>query len=67
MVLRPYQELASDFLYEADRAMILAPVGAGKTAITLTAMRDMLACRRGAAVPRCRTQAGRRQRLAGRS
>jgi superfamily II DNA or RNA helicase len=42
MVLRPYQELASDFLYEADRAMILAPVGAGKTAITLTAMRDML-------------------------
>ena len=43
MALRPYQELAADFLYEADRAMILAPVGAGKTAITLTAMRDMLA------------------------
>ena len=43
MVLRPYQELAADFLYERDRAMILAPVGAGKTAITLTAMRDMLA------------------------
>ena len=41
--LRPYQELAADFLYERDRAMILAPVGAGKTAITLTAMRDMLA------------------------
>jgi len=40
--LRPYQELAADFLYEADRAMILAPVGAGKTALTLTAMRDML-------------------------
>jgi hypothetical protein len=41
--LRPYQNLAADFLYERDRAMILAPVGAGKTAITLTAMRDMLA------------------------
>jgi superfamily II DNA or RNA helicase len=41
--LRPYQEQAADFLYERDRAMILAPVGAGKTAITLTAMRDMLA------------------------
>jgi len=40
--LRPYQELAADFLYEADRAMILAPVGAGKTAITLTAMRDIV-------------------------
>jgi hypothetical protein len=43
MQLRPYQEQAADFLYERDRAMILAPVGAGKTAITLTAMRDMLA------------------------
>jgi len=29
------------FLYERDRAMILAPVGAGKTAITLTAMLEM--------------------------
>jgi SNF2 family DNA or RNA helicase len=29
-------------LYERDRAMILAPVGAGKTAITLTAMQAML-------------------------
>ena len=36
--LRPYQEQAADFLYERDRAMVLAPVGAGKTAITLTAM-----------------------------
>ena len=43
MQLRNYQETAADFLYERDRAMILAPVGAGKTAITLTAMRDMLA------------------------
>jgi len=40
--LRPYQEDAADFLYENDRAMILAPVGAGKTAITLTAMKAML-------------------------
>ena len=40
--LRPYQSDAADFLYERDRAMILAPVGAGKTAITLTAMQDML-------------------------
>jgi SNF2 family DNA or RNA helicase len=42
--LRDYQEKAADFLYEHDRAMILAPVGAGKTAITLTAMSDMLRC-----------------------
>jgi superfamily II DNA or RNA helicase len=43
MELRPYQDEAADFLYERNRAMILAPVGAGKTAITLTAMQDMLA------------------------
>lgn len=43
MKLRPYQEEAADFLYEHDRAMILAPVGAGKTAITLTAMDDFIA------------------------
>ena len=42
MQLRSYQEVAADFLYERDRAMILAPVGAGKTAITLTAMQDAL-------------------------
>ena len=42
MKLRPYQEQAADFLYVHDRAMILAPVGAGKTAITLTAMRDLV-------------------------
>jgi SNF2 family DNA or RNA helicase len=40
--LRPYQNAACDFLYERDRAMVLAPVGAGKTAITLTAMSEML-------------------------
>ena len=42
MRLRPYQDAAADFLYEHDRAMILAPVGAGKTAITLTAMQAAL-------------------------
>ena len=42
MNLRPYQELAADFIYEHDRAMVLAPVGAGKTAITLTGMWEML-------------------------
>ena len=41
MGLRPYQETAADFLYGRDRAMILAPVGAGKTAITLAAMWSM--------------------------
>jgi SNF2 family DNA or RNA helicase len=40
--LRAYQETAADFLYEHDRAMVLAPVGAGKTAITLTAMWEMV-------------------------
>ena len=43
MKLRPYQDDAADFLYEHDRGMILAPVGAGKTAITLTAMAAMVA------------------------
>jgi len=42
MQLRPYQERGADFLFETDRAMILAPVGAGKTAMTLTAMSDMV-------------------------
>ena len=36
--LRPYQTEAAAFLGTHDRAMVLAPVGAGKTAITLTAM-----------------------------
>ena len=40
--LRGYQDQAADFLYERDRAMILAPVGAGKTAITLAAMQSMI-------------------------
>ena len=42
MKLRPYQNDAVTFLYERDRAMILAPVGAGKTAIALTAMAEMM-------------------------
>ena len=42
MELRPYQKDAADFLLGHARAMILAPVGAGKTAITLTAMKDAL-------------------------
>jgi len=42
MKLRDYQEDAADFLYEHDRAMVLASVGAGKTAIALTAMHEML-------------------------
>jgi SNF2 family DNA or RNA helicase len=46
LTLRPYQEEAADFLYGHDRAMVLAPVGAGKTAATLVAMRDMLRDRR---------------------
>ena len=42
LTLRPYQDEAADFLFARDRAMILAPVGAGKTAITLTAMHDAI-------------------------
>jgi len=42
ITLRPYQSDAADFLLGHERAMILAPVGAGKTAITLTAMKDAL-------------------------
>lgn len=40
--LREYQEVATDFLYEHDRGMMLASVGAGKTCCALTAMKDML-------------------------
>jgi len=39
-LLRPYQKEAVQFLQQTDRAMVLAPVGAGKTAITLTAMQE---------------------------
>lgn len=40
--LRDYQEQCADFLYENDHAMMLAPVGAGKTCTALNAMRDAL-------------------------
>ena len=42
LALRPYQEQAVTFIYERDRSLVLAPVGAGKTAITLTAMQELL-------------------------
>lgn len=42
MKLRAYQDAAADFLYEHDRAIVQAWVGAGKTATALTAMRDIL-------------------------
>lgn len=42
MHLRDYQEEAADFLYANDRAMMLAWVGAGKTATALTALRELL-------------------------
>ena len=38
--LRPYQRQAADFLFANERAMMLAPVGAGKTATALTAMAE---------------------------
>ena len=38
MKLRPYQNDAANFLYDHDRAMMLAPVGAGKTATALVTM-----------------------------
>ena len=41
LTLRPYQNDAATFIYERDRSMILASVGAGKTAIALTAMSEM--------------------------
>lgn len=40
--LRQYQQDAVTFLYEHDHALVLAPVGAGKTAIALTAMRELI-------------------------
>lgn len=40
--LRPYQAEAVRTLLATPRAMVLAPVGAGKTAITLTAMQQAL-------------------------
>ena len=42
MKLREYQDRAVTHIFERDRSLILAPVGAGKTAIALTAMRELL-------------------------
>ena len=42
MNLRDYQEQAVDFIYERDRSLVLASVGAGKTCIALTAMTELL-------------------------
>ena len=42
MTLRPYQRAAADFLYDNDRAMVLAPVGAGKTATALDAIYSLV-------------------------
>lgn len=42
MKLRNYQNDAADFIYERDRSLILAPVGAGKTALTLVAMQALI-------------------------
>jgi len=41
-MLRPYQLAAADFLYSTDRALMLAPVGAGKTATALDAIRSIV-------------------------
>ena len=40
--LREYQENAIDFVYETNRALILAAVGGGKTAIALTSIKELL-------------------------
>lgn len=45
MQLRDYQTAGAQFLLDTPRSMVLAPVGAGKTATTLTAMQEAL--RRG--------------------
>jgi hypothetical protein len=45
MQLRNYQTAGAQFLLDTPRSMVLAPVGAGKTATTLTAMQEAL--RRG--------------------
>jgi len=42
MKLRPYQEEAITFLYERNKAMLLASMGAGKTAIMLHTMQELL-------------------------
>ncbi len=40
--LRPNQEAAVDFIYAHDHSLVLAPVGAGKTAIAQTSIKEFL-------------------------
>jgi SNF2 family DNA or RNA helicase len=42
MKLRPYQEEACDFMFARDRAMVLAAVGAGKTLIAISTIRELI-------------------------
>jgi hypothetical protein len=41
-VLRSYQQRGATFLYERDAAFVVAPLGAGKGAIALTALADLI-------------------------
>ena len=41
-VLRSYQERAATFLYERDAALLVAPLGAGKSAAALTAHAELV-------------------------
>ena len=40
--LRSYQVRVADWLYERDSAIAVLDLGAGKTAATLTAIKDLL-------------------------
>jgi hypothetical protein len=41
-VLRSYQERAATYLYERDAAFLIAPLGAGKSTATLTAIAELI-------------------------
>src|SRR5580704_9417760 len=41
-VLRGYQERAATFLYERDAALLVAPLGAGKSTAALTAIAELI-------------------------
>jgi SNF2-related domain len=41
-VLRSYQQRAATYLYESDAAFLIAGLGSGKTAATLTAIADLI-------------------------
>ena len=40
-LINPKQQAAIDFLYENDRTILIAPTGAGKTVICLTAIEEL--------------------------